>query len=372
MKTGAVAKPAVKAQAATAPARRRALPPTPGRFASLDGLRTWLKVSRGERALWQDWRWQLRHALEAVDIARLGLLADEASMRAAVRYPVRVTPYFLSLVDWNDPADPIRRQWLPDGRELARLCSDAREDPFEEETRAPLPGLVHRFPDRVLIMAANACAMRCRHCTRKNTLGRMGVVGSREDLRRVLEHIAAHPEVHEAIVSGGDPLLLPDDRLLRLVGALAAMPQLDAIRIGTRVPAVLPMRVTDSLSRALGRFGKVWVNTQFNHARELTPAAGAACARLVEAGIPVSNQSVLLDGVNDTVEAMVDLCRGLQRLRVRPYYVFVCDPVTGTLHFRTAPRKARRIARELAAKIGGLALPRFVADLPGATAKVPI
>jgi lysine 2,3-aminomutase len=343
-----------------------------GRFASLGALQKWLAASQRDRVRWHDWRWQLRHACEAVDLAGLGLLPDEASLRVAVRYPPRVTPYFLSLTRWDDPTDPLRRQWLPDGRELARLCSDARDDPFAETAHAPFPGLVHRFPDRLLIMAATDCATRCRHCTRKNTLAQSHALDGHSDLAALLSHIRAHPEVHEAILSGGDPLLLPDARLLRFVAALAALEQLDAIRIGTRVPAVMPMRIDAALARALGRSRKVWVNTQFNHARELTPEAAAACGRLVDEGIPVSNQSVLLEGVNDSVAAMVALCRGLQRMRVRPYYVFACDPVAGTLHFRVAPAKARRIARELATRVGGLALPRFVVDLPGAAAKMPI
>lgn len=343
-----------------------------GRFSSLAALQEWLAASRRDRACWLDWRWQLRHALEAVDLARLALLPEEADLRAAVRYPPRVTPYFLALTRWDDPADPLRRQWLPAGRELARLCSDARDDPFAETAHAPLPGLVHRFPDRLLVMAATDCATRCRHCTRKNTLAQAHALNGRGELAALLAHLRAHPEIHEVILSGGDPLLLPDDRLLRLVAALAALEQLDAVRIGTRVPAVMPMRIDAPLARALGRWRKVWVNTQFNHARELTPEAATACGRLVEAGIPVSNQSVLLEGVNDSVEAMVALCRGLQRMRVRPYYVFTCDPVAGTLHFRVAPARARRIARELAKRVGGLALPRFVADLPGAAAKMPI
>lgn len=345
----------------------------PGRFASAEALKVWVAASRRDARRWEDAAWQQRNCLSAVDLARLGLLPDEGAMRAALRYPVAVTPYYLALADWSNPRDPVMRQWLPDGREMMRLCSDAREDPFGEEARSPLPGLIHRFPDRVLLMVSRACATRCRHCTRKNRLDAAALLpATAAGIGAATAYLRAHPGVHEAILSGGDPLLLSDARLLRWVGALARLPQLDAVRIGTRVPCVLPMRVTPALARGLGRTGKVWVNTQFNHAAEITPESAAACARLVEAGIPVSNQSVLLEGVNDSIEALVALCRGLQRIRVRPYYVFVCDPVTGTLHFRTTVARARRLARGLAARVGGLLLPRFVVDVPGAPCKTTV
>ena len=344
-----------------------------GRFASVDALKAWIEASRRNSRQWEDAAWQRRNGLSAVDLARLDLLKDESALRASLRYPAVVTPYYLSLADWSNPRDPILRQCLPDGREMMRLCSDAREDPFDEETLSPLPGLVHRFPDRVLLMVSRTCATRCRHCTRKNRLDSTDVLpATAAGFKAVTDYLQAHPGVHEAILSGGDPLLLTDTRILRWVETLARLPQLDAVRIGTRVPCVMPMRVTPGLARALGRTGKVWVNTQFNHADEITPESAAACARLVEAGIPVSNQSVLLEGVNDTVEALEALCRGLQRIRVRPYYVFVCDPVTGTLHFRTPIAKARRLARELARRVGGLVLPRFVIDEPGAPCKTPV
>ena len=339
----------------------------------MEALRGWVTASRSNARLWTDANWQRRHALEAVDLARLGLLPDEAAMRAALRYPVAVTPYFLSLVDWDNPRDPIRLQWLPDGRETMRLFSDAEEDPFSEALRGPFPGLVHRFADRILLMVSTDCAIRCRHCTRKNRLdAATALPPTARAMAQVVDYIGAMPDVREVILSGGDPLLLADAPLLRWVRTLAALPHIDAVRIGTRVPGTLPMRVTPALARALGKTGKVWVNTQFNHVREITAESAAACRRLVEAGIPVSNQSVLLAGVNDSVEAMADLCRGLQRIRVRPYYVLVCDPVTGTLHFRTSVDKARRIERALAQKIGGLLLPRFVIDDPKANAKKPI
>ena len=247
-------------------------------------------------------------------------------------------------------------------------------DPFAEKTRAACCyGLKQRFPDRVLVMAHDQCAMSCRHCTRKGLLhDDAEVVRTPAQLAAAVAWVKTHPDVREVLLSGGDPLLLSDRRILAFVRAFARLPQIDAVRIGTRVPVTLPMRVTPVLACALGAFKKVWVNTQFNHAREITPEAAAACARLVEAGIPVSNQSVLLKGVNDSVGALFDLCTGLQRIRVRPYYVFLCDPVAGIAHFRVPLRRARRLERELAVRVGGLALPRFVMDIPGSPRKTPI
>lgn len=346
---------------------------TPEKCTHEFALAQWLQRAQHSPS-WRDWRWQLRHALDAADLARLGLLTDPPTARAAKRYPVRVTPYYLAISVGSGATgdgDPIRRQWLPAAAEMA-ASSGASSDPFHEVAHMSVRGVVHRYPDRVLVMVSSICAVNCRHCTRKNSLPDRPLVRSSQDLRQAVAYIRAHPGIREVILSGGDPLLLSDSRIMRLVQAFAALEQIDAVRIGTRVLATLPMRVTPALARALGSTRKVWVNTQFNHARELTPAATAACGRLVDAGIPVSNQTVLLQGVNDTADDLVCLCAGLQRIRVRPYYVFVCDPVRGTSHFHTPPGLARALATELAGRLGGLALPRFVADVAGAPAKVPI
>ena len=340
-----------------------------GPDAPLD-VRRWLDAAR-RRACWQDWRWQLHAALDGDALARFGLLAGAAARRAARLQGARVTPYYLDLADLADPSDPLLRQWLPSAAELCPGVGAG--DPFDEAHHMPVPGVVQRFPDRILVLASACCATACRHCTRRNTLGRRSpVVRTPAQLRRVVAYVRAKPEIREVILSGGDPLLLSDAALLRLVRAFAALPQLDAIRIGTRVPVVLPMRITPALVRALGTCRRVWVNTQFNHAREITPESTAACARLVEAGIPVSNQTVLLRGVNDSVEAMVALCAGLQRIRVRPYYAFVCDPVAGTAHLRISRARARAIAAGVVRRLGGLAVPRFVVDCAGAPCKMPV
>ncbi len=322
---------------------------------------------------WEDWRWQLRHAVTAMApvLREFGLSKSEVE-RVRCRYPLRLTPYALAQLSRENPADPLNRLALPSAAELVQEPGMVA-DPFAEKTRAACCyGLKQRFPDRVLVMAHDQCALACRHCTRKGLLKGAEVVRTSAQRASAVAWVKAHPQVREVILSGGDPLLLADARLLLLVRAFARLPQIDAVRIGTRVPVTLPMRVTPALARGLGAFKKVWVNTQFNHVREITAEAERACALLVEAGIPVSNQSVLLKGVNDSVGALFDLCTGLQRIRVRPYYIFLCDPVAGIAHFRVTLRDARRLERELALRIGGLALPRFVQDVPGLLRKTPI
>ncbi len=331
---------------------------------------------------WNDWRWQLANAV--TDIRSLNL--PDADARAAVqsRYPFFITPYWLRLMEQTGFVNgPAALQALPDPRELTPPAPGECDDPFCETSAPPVPGLVHRFPDRVLVVANLACAMRCRHCTRKNLLSVSDTnahsvsdtthsVPDTNGLLRIRDYIVAHPAVREVLLSGGDPLLLDDDALVERVELFAALPQIDAVRIGTRVPCTLPMRVTDTLASRLGITRKIWVNTQFNHVSEITDEAAEACGKLVDAGIPVSNQAVLLKGVNDTTDDLVALFCGLQRIRVRPYYLFVCDPVSGTSHFRVSEKRAAKLEEEVAARVGGLALPRFVRDVPGAPRKVPV
>ncbi|MEI7900076.1 MAG: KamA family radical SAM protein [bacterium] len=322
---------------------------------------------------WGDWRWQVRHAVTEMspELRAYGLSA-QACERVHRCYPLKLTPYVLAQLSRDNPDDPLNRLALPSRGELVSEPGMVA-DPFSEKGRAACCyGLKQRFPDRVLVMAHDQCAMACRHCTRKGLLTGAEVVRTSGQRAAAVAWVKAHPEVREVVLSGGDPLLLSDVRILALVRAFARLPQIDAVRIGTRVPVALPMRITPELAAELGAFKNVWVNTQFNHAREITSEAATACARLVDAGIPVSNQSVLLKGVNDSVGALFDLCTGLQRVRVRPYYVFMCDPVAGIAHFRVPLRQARRLERELAVRVGGLALPRFVMDIPGSLRKIPI
>ena len=266
----------------------------------------------------------------------------------------------------------FRRQVEFDARELDE-ADEYGPDPFgEEEETAGCHGLKQRFPDRVLVMTSDSCFMNCRHCTRKGLLANAEVVRGDEELAACVAYVEGHPAVRDVLLSGGDPLVLPDDEVLRFVDAFAALPQIEVVRLCTRAPCTNPGRVTAELAHRLAASGRVWVNTQFNCAGELTPQAEQACAHLVNAGIPVSCQTVLLKGVNDSTEAMLALFRALQRARVRPYYVFQCDPIHGISHFRVPLEKAISIERECAERIGGLALPRFVADLPGARRKIPI
>ena len=286
-------------------------------------------------------------------------------MNVTERYPPFACDYSRALAA---RCPEFAKQVNPDPRELEDDGYDA--DPFGEEDRAAgCYGLKQRFPDRVLVMASDSCFMNCRHCTRKGLLHRAEIVRTDEELQTCL---AYHPLVRDVLISGGDPLVLPDDEVMRFVRAFAGLAQIDVVRLCTRAPCVNPARVTRELAAMLGRSGKVWVNTQFNCAGEVTPEAAEACGNLVRAGIPVSCQTVLLAGVNDSAEAMLALFRALQRARVRPYYVFQCDPVAGIAHFRVPLERARQIERACAARIGGLGLPRFVADLPDADRKTPI
>ena len=305
---------------------------------------------------WEDWHWQFAHALDA---SALGL-------EPCPGLPLRVTPYYASLADWSDPADPILRQFLPDALE-AQPDPAFSADPFGETGSAAIaPGIKQRFPDRVLAMLSTTCSTHCRHCTRRGLL-HIARAATLEDLLRVLKD---RPGVREVLLSGGDPLILSDDALLRWVDALSALPQIDAIRLCTRTPVVLPMRWTPELLDRLAQSGRVWVQTQFNHPRELTPRAVEACRAIVEHGIPLSNQSVLLRGINDDPAVMAHLCALLQRHRVRPYYIFTCDPVAGIGHFRTPPETAPLLREYLLSHLGGLACPRVVSDVPGAKHKL--
>lgn len=319
--------------------------------------------------LWRDWEWQVRNTLDFERLASLAPLEFSAACADVDRrFPVQITPYYLDLLIKEGWRGPLSRMALPAEAELESGGFSA--DPFEERGSAAFGhGVKQRFADRVLIMCSGLCAMNCRHCTRKGLLGEAELLSGNIDLRRAIEFISARPMIREVLLSGGDPLMLTDDRIIALVAAFAELPQIDAVRIGTRVPVTLPFRVTRRLIAGLAATRKLWVNTQFNHAAEITTEAALACQRLVEAGIPVSNQSVLLRKVNDSADAMFELCSALQRVRVRPYYVFLCDPVAGIEHFRVTRERAVEIESELAERLGGLALPRFVEDLPGAKRK---
>ncbi len=325
-------------------------------------------------AEWGDWRWQFRNRVRSLsDLAGLlGVPARELSSwkKTLEAYPVAIAPYYLSLFNPADENDPLRRQCFPDPREVDFSLGGV-EDPLNEERDMPVPGLIHRYPDRCLAIVASACAVYCRHCNRKRLWKREGA-STKDRLQAMIDYVARTPELREVIVSGGDPLLMPEKTLDWFLGSLRALPNVEVLRIGSRAPATLPMRITKELCAMLRRHRPLWFNTQFNHRREITPEAAKACQMLLEAGIPVSNQSVLLKGVNDDYETMKDLLCSLERISVRPYYLFQCDPVRGTDHFRADICVGMEIMEKLWRNISGLCLPRFVIDSPGGRGKIPL
>lgn len=328
----------------------------------------------GQRTRWSDWRWQMRHRLRTVErlLECFPSLRDQPTMaQAAEKFPLAITPYYASLIQRPDASDPVFQMCVPQVQELVDppFLSD---DPLEEDEDMPVPGLVHRYPDRALLIATSTCAMYCRHCTRKRVAGTRESSISAPRLQQAVAYLAAHPEIHDVIISGGDPFTMTTDVLERLVAAIRSVPSVDIIRIGTRTPVVMPMRITDTLVRMLRAYQPLYVNTHFNHPNELTPEAAAACARLVDGGIPMGNQSVLLRGVNDDPRIIEELCRGLVRMRVRPYYLFQCDLVRGVEHFRTPVSRGIEIMEYLRGRLSGLAIPMFVIDAPHGGGKIPV
>jgi lysine 2,3-aminomutase len=324
---------------------------------------------------WHDWRWQTSNSLKTIDSLSL-LLNLKPYQRARYKrltdiYHYSVTPYYLSLIDWSDPEDPVRKQCIPDLRELDFLMV-GDNDPLEEEEDMQVPGLVHRYPDRVLAVVTNICGMYCRHCTRKRVWQEGESARSKKDLVSMVKYIRTATEIREVIVSGGDPLMMNMELLDWFLGELGRVSHIEVLRLGTRAPVVLPMRITEEVVKMLQSHRPLWLNTQFNHPKEVTPEAREACDRLLTAGIPVSNQSVLLRGINDTVDVMRELCHTLQRIMVRPYYLFQCDPVRGVEHFRTSIWKGVEIIEMMRGYTGGLSIPTFVVDAPGGGGKIPL
>lgn len=291
-----------------------------------------------------------------------------AIARVAATYPMRINPYYLRLIE--EAGAPLWKQAIPDSAEL--LDPVCMEDPLGEENLSPVPNLVHKYPDRVLFLVAGQCAMYCRFCTRKRMVGTQKMVVSEQTIRAGLDYIRRHPQVREVLLSGGDPLLLTDQRLDALLRELRAIPTVRVIRIGTRVPCTLPMRVTPELVAILKRYHPLYINTHFNHPAEITPQSSAACNLLADAGIPLGCQTVLLKGVNDSLEIMRELLLKLLEIRVKPYYLFQADLTRGTNHFRTPTATGIRIMRGLIGHISGLAIPTFALDGPGGKGKIPL
>jgi len=304
----------------------------------------------------------------------LRLTDDELEgARAAERagFPISVTPYYLGLVDRDDASCPIRRQVVPSLAEQREVPGDLR-DPLGEEAHEVAPGLIQRYPDRALLFATDRCAVYCRFCTRSRLVGAGGGVRSLDKLAPAFEHLRAHPEIRDVIVSGGDPLAMNTDKIVGIVKALRSIPSVETIRLATRVPVTLPQRVTVELVKALRPFHPLWVMTHFNHPKELTARAIRACERLADAGFPVMNHTVLLRGVNDDETVLAALFRGLVKARVRPYYLLQADPIRGTGHLRTPLATGIRLMEALQGRLSGIALPKLIVDTPGGMGKVPV
>ncbi len=328
----------------------------------------------GQHRRWNDWLWQMRNRIRTVSqlVERFPALFERLDLDLVVgKYPMAITPYYASLIRRPEPADPIFRMAVPDAAELSNPTF-LRDDPLEEEEDMPVPGLVHRYPDRALLLVTTSCSMYCRHCTRKRVAGTREVSISPTRLQKAAAYLAAHPEITDVIISGGDPLTLPTGMIDTILSTVRSVPSVEVIRIGTRTPVVLPMRITDELTEVLRKYHPLWVNTHFNHPNELTPEAAEACGRLADAGLPLGNQSVLLHGINDTPQVIEQLCRGLVKMRVRPYYLFQCDLVRGIEHFRTPISRGLEIMEYLRGRVSGLAIPTFVVDVPHGGGKIPV
>jgi lysine 2,3-aminomutase len=328
--------------------------------------------------LWDDWRWQTQNSVRSVRQLRHLLAFSPAELEAIGRiegeYKLAIPPYYFSLIDPDDPDDPIRLQSVPSPLEAENPSGYELEDPLEEEKDSPVPGLTHRYHDRALLITTPNCSMYCRYCTRKRaTLTRGGWEGVSADDERMIGYVRSHPEIRDVIVSGGDPLTLPMGKLRYYLESLKAIPHVDVIRIGTRVPVTLPQRLFDpELIDLLASAEKVYIQTHFNHPRELTPEAARVCKALLRAGMPVNNHAVLLKGVNDNLETIRDLLRGLLRMKVRPYYLFHCDPVIGAGHFRTSVWKGLEIMEGLRGHMSGIGIPTYVVDGPHGAGKIPL
>ena len=325
--------------------------------------------------LWNDWHWQVKNRVETLEDLKkyLNLTEEEEEgvRRTLGHLRMAITPYYLSLIDLNDPFDPIRRQAVPTAHELESAPYEAA-DPLHEDTDSPVKGLTHRYPDRVLFLVTDQCSMYCRHCTRRRFAGQTDCAVPMAQIEKCIEYIRQHEEVRDVLLSGGDALMLGDGLLERIIAELRTIEHVEIIRIGSRTPVVCPQRITPELCAMLKKYHPIWVNTHFNHPNEITPEAAAACARLADAGIPLGNQSVLLAGVNDCVHVMKKLVNELVYIRVRPYYIYACDPSLGLSHFRTPVSKGIEIMEGLRGHTSGLCVPTFVVDAPGGGGKTPV
>lgn len=328
-------------------------------------------------AEWNDWRWQVRNRIkDLAALERIIQLSDderEAIVRHKGPLPVGINPYYASLLDAMNPMQPLRRTVVMVTDEY-RITPDEAADPLGEDSHTVVPGLVHRYPDRVLFLVTGFCSVYCRYCTRSRMVGNPGgeYRFNTDQWETAIKYIEAHPEIRDVLLSGGDPLTLSDERLEWLLSRLRRISHVEFLRIGSKVPVVLPQRITPELTNMLKKYHPLWMSVHFNHPDELTPEVAQACGRLADAGIPLGSQTVLLKDVNDNVETMMRLNQGLLKIRVKPYYLYQCDPVAGSSHFRTTVEKGLEIIRGLRGYTTGYAVPNYVVDAPGGGGKIPL
>jgi len=348
------------------------MPYTEDRSQWYTGQGLWQHVSPDD---WADWTWQLKNRLTTTEQLEQYLTLTEEE-KAGCAYANRklalaITPYFFNLIDRDNPDCPIRRQVIPRGAEMV-VSEEETADSLDEDGHSPVPGLVHRYPDRVLFLVTDRCAAYCRYCTRSRLVSNAQDYNFHPEHERGLRYIEAHPEIRDVLLSGGDPLLLSDKKLEHLLSRLRAIPHVEFIRIGSRIPVFLPQRITPALTDLFRKYGPVWMSIHVNHPKECTAELKAACERLSFAGVPLGNQSVLLKGVNDDVDVMKALVHRLLRMRVRPYYLYQMDLITGGSHFKVDVRKGLEIIRGLRGHTTGYAVPQYVIDAPGGGGKVPV
>ncbi len=327
---------------------------------------------------WTDWKWQLSHSIKSIDAFEniTGITFNKKKRKelekTVKKFPLSITPYYLSLIDTKDYEwDPVFKQSFPDPAELQLQKSDIK-DPLAEDEDSPVQGITHRYPDRLLFLVSNTCSMYCRHCTRKRRVGDTDSIPSKKEVMKGINYIKQNPQVRDVLLSGGDPFLLSTNYLDWILTELDDIEHVEVVRIGTRTPAVLPYRITNNLVSMLQKHHPLWVNTHFNHPRELTTSAKRSLSKLSDAGIPLGNQSVLLAGVNDCPRIMKNLVQKLVANRVRPYYLYQCDLSEGLTHFRTPISKGIEIMENLIGHTSGFAVPRYVIDAPGGGGKIPV
>jgi lysine 2,3-aminomutase len=324
---------------------------------------------------WNDWRWQSRHRIRTLEqMERMLKLTDEeraALLQGGTMLPVGITPYYMSLVDPVHTDQPLRKTVVPRTAEFTRTAGEA-DDPLGEDGHSPVPGLVHRYPDRVLLLALDFCSTYCRYCTRSRVVGHGEIMPNEARLEAAFDYLRGTPQVRDVLISGGDPLALSEEKLDWILSRLRAIPHIEFVRIGTKMPAVLPQRVTPQLCRMLRKHHPLWMSVHFLHPDECTPEAARACARLADAGIPLGAQTVLLKGVNDDVPTMTDLVHKLLLMRVRPYYLYQCDPISGSSHFRTSVEQGLALIEGMRGHTTGYAVPTYVIDAPGGGGKIPL